>query len=561
MATTEPPANEIEAGSFTKDSVPTTSQPLSWSQPGRSRSGGLGASATGELSVPLTSNGRQVIAAGDVEAPPTPSEAARFNYTPPERRPYPFLVGIVRRYIFRMFVFVVFVGSAATIGVMTYQLLSDASKERNSFGVPKDLIPVLKVVSVPLVSLLFTWFHVWLALQMMFYPIKFYGCGKAVVPRWLGLPINGWQGIVPRKADIMAQRCCEKMIGNIVTIEEFMDKVEPEHFFSTLQDVIGKISSEVLERVIMKRWPTLWAAFPASVQQELKLKVFEEVKKSFTPIFTELKRNINTILDIKSMAIDALVKEPKLMVDMFRSVAARELSFIQHVAAVMGFILGLVQVVLYMVLYDKGPYVDYVMLPVSGLIIGYFTNWLALKMTFQPVWPHMLCGSYVNIQGVFLKRQREASAKMAEVICANVVDARAMLQYMYDHPSTTDDGVLRVLEIYQRAIDRSVDESLGMAKNVAPRIMGPQLDSLKQDVLDFSIELLPGCTEEIEKYMDETMNVEATLSWRLARITPVEFERIIHPIFEEDEWILLFVGGFLGVIIGLLQAYALQNVN
>ena len=56
------------------------------------------------------------------------------------------------------------------------------------------------------------------------------------------------------------------------------------------------------------------------------------------------------------------------------------------------------------------------------------------------------------------------------------------------------------------------------------------------------------------------MNVQETLTWRLSRISPPEFESIIHPIFQDDEWILLVVGGFLGVIIGLLQAWALQAV-
>jgi hypothetical protein len=46
----------------------------------------------------------------------------------------------------------------------------------------------------------------------------------------------------------------------------------------------------------------------------------------------------------------------------------------------------------------------------------------------------------INVQGVFMKRQREASQKMAELICKNVVDARAMLHYMMRSPSSTGDG-------------------------------------------------------------------------------------------------------------------------
>ena len=308
---------------------------------------------------------------------------------------------------------------------------------------------------------------------------------------------------------------------------------------------------------MMKRLPTVWTALPSSVQNELKLKVLEDTKQSFGSAMLDLKNNISSILDLQEMSVDTFVNNPRMMVDMFRSVALKELVFIQRVAAVMGFILGLVQVIFYVMLKDL-PGMDYVMLPVSGLIIGYFTNLLALKMTFRPVWPHQYCNGRVNIQGVFLKRQREASAKMAELICRNVVDAKAMLNYMLRSPSST--GVEKVLEIYRNHVNRSVDNSVGLAKKIAPERLLSQIDEMKQDVIDFSLELLPQHSRAIEEYMDKTMNVQETLTWRLSRISPPEFESIIHPIFQDDEWILLVVGGLLGVVIGLLQAWALQAV-
>merc|ERR1712046_63380 len=158
---------------------------------------------------------------------------------------------------------------------------------------PSTFFQHFKLFSVPLVSLLFTWFHVWLALIMMFYPIDFYGIPKRpIVPKWLDLPINGWQGIVPRKAGIMAQRCCDKMIGNICTIEEFAERIEPSDFWDKLQGVFCNVCSEVLKKILTTRWPSLWAALPPQVQEELTMKVCEETKMSFLPAMVELKRNI-----------------------------------------------------------------------------------------------------------------------------------------------------------------------------------------------------------------------------------------------------------------------------
>jgi len=96
---------------------------------------------------------------------------------------------------------------------------------------------------------------------------------------------------------------------------------------------------------------------------------------------------------------------------------------------------------------------------------------------------------------------------------------------------------------------------------MVPNSLLNQVSSLKEDVLKYSLEILPRHTQKIEAYVDQTMDVKGTLSYRLAHVEPPEFEDIIHPIFKADEWILLFVGAVLGLIIGLLQAVVLTNVH
>jgi len=491
------------------------------------------------------------------------NDPTRFSYAIPERSPYPGALGFIRRNIFVSFVVVVFLGTGAWFFLdavwVVLQLWAPMSRDVDKDGA--WLKEQAKLFSVPLVCLLFTWFHVWLALLMMFYPLNFYGLPcRPIVPEWLGLPINGWQGIVPRKAHIMAERVCDTMIGNIVTIEEFMDRVEPDHFWESLQESFGSVSSAVLERLIKSRCPGVWESLPSEVQLELMEKVQEETKSSFTPALEDIKKNINNILDLRQMSSDALASDPGLMVWMFRKIAARELTFITHVAAVMGFLLGLVQVVFYIALKNVGNFDwDYVMLPVSGLLIGYFTNWLAIKMTFSPVWPHMYLNNVVNIQGVFMKRQKEASEQLAALVCEKVVDARAMLNYMIQSPNGSH-GIDKIIEIYKTHVSNAVDKSLGRFGNMAPAFVQNIVGGVKDELIQITQEVLPEHTEKITQYMDNTMKIRETLSWRLQRITPPEFERIIHPIFEEDEWILLVVGGFLGVVIGLLQAWALQGL-
>jgi hypothetical protein len=70
----------------------------------------------------------------------------------------------------------------------------------------------------------------------------------------------------------------------------------------------------------------------------------------------------------------------------------------------------------------KGKWV----LPVAGFGVGYFTNWVALKLIFEPSRPWNL-GIY-TLQGLFLKRQHEA---------AGVIAANSMQFFLVQvHPAT-----------------------------------------------------------------------------------------------------------------------------
>ena len=40
-------------------------------------------------------------------------------------------------------------------------------------------------------------------------------------------------------------------------------------------------------------------------------------------------------------------------------------------------------------------------------------------------------------------------------------------------------------------------------------------------------------------------------------LSPKEFESVIHPVFEEDEMLLIVVGGILGMIVGIVQFFVL----
>jgi hypothetical protein len=50
---------------------------------------------------------------------------------------------------------------------------------------------------------------------------------------------------------------------------------------------------------------------------------------------------------------------------------------------------------------------------------------------------------------------------------------------------------------------------------------------------------------DLHSYINSTMRLEETLIERMNLLTPTEFERILHPIFEEDELTLIIAGAWI----------------
>lgn len=468
---------------------------------------------------------REVLTVGEARA------QARWDYTPPTVRPLPGPIRFLRVRCFMIFMCIVL------LGPVLYLIVELAFVDFNNWISVKDWLEKLKYASIPIVSVAFTYWHVWLGIQMCWYPIEFVGYP----------PVFGWQGIVPRRAGIMAERSCDLMIGNLITVEEIIERIEPDDFFRKLGPVLGNTCAAVMQRLAVKHCPQVWALLPASVRAELNQKVLEESQKMFRPIITDIKQNVNRIFNIKQMAVEALISDKPLLVSMFQEIGRKEFTFVMHVAAVVGAIMGFVQMAIY------AHFQAWWILPLSGLLIGYFTNWLAITMIFKPVQPHIICGGYINIQGVFLKRQQQVATELSSMICTKLIYARRMLEFVVRSESFEE-----VLEIYQRHMEKAIDSVLGKSSLMLPVFVGQNaIEGIKNEAIQFTLDELPNHSKEIEDYMDKTFALADTIGPRLRGLPPEQFEGMLRPVFQEDEWMVLLLGGVLGVLVGSMQALVL----
>merc|ERR1740121_1018811 len=276
-----------------------------------------------------------------------------------------------------------------------------------------------------------------------------------------------------------------------------------------------------MDGVLSREEPRIWTSMPTNLKTQLLARANRDAPVSVVRIVNELKGNIEHYFDIRQMVVEAFTAEPTLLNHMFIQCGYTELEFIRDCGAMMGFVFGVLQVGLWL-FYSAGW-----MLPTFGFVVGVISNWLALKMIFEPVRPVPCC--CCQVQGLFLTRQNEVSEIYAQIVADNILSARNILKAILMKGPLTKE----LLEMVQEEMEESVTDFLNGPPGVWKLFRTKEhLKTCKKKLAENVFKQMPVACRHIEKYMD-----------------PEDFEGLLHPVFQQDEWKLVLMGGVLGVFV------------
>lgn len=424
--------------------------------------------------------------------------------------------------------------------VMVVLAVTVFEEDLKNVGITTD--DILKYGSIPVVSVAFTYFHIWLALWMTFYPIEYQGILQ-IPGTNVGL---GWQGIIPFKGEKMARTATKLMTTKLINVKEVFQKLDPAVLAQAMDTIMYNCLAETIEIVAMQEAPTVWTNLPQSVKEEIIRKAHEDHPKVMKQMLDEAAEDVEQFFDIEEMVVHHMTRDPHLLNNTFITCGYKELAFIRNSGAYMGGIFGFIQMVIW-VFYQADWF-----LPGIGFIVGSATNWLALKIIFEPIDPINL-GCY-ELHGLFLKRQAEIADVYADVVANSIMTSKNTLSWVLSGPASA-----KLVKMAQRHVQKAADESLAVPKSLISITIGDQhfLD-VKQLVSQQMLNNLPKYIsieefERIERLTHEALDMKNVLRDRMAALSSADFESLLHPVFQEDEWKLVLMGGALGVVIGLLQ--------
>lgn len=386
---------------------------------------------------------------------------------------------------------------------------------------------------IPVISALVGWGTNVVAVEMMFHPTEFVGVK----------PYLGWQGIVPASAMILAKRSTKLITTKLLSLKQLFSGFSGAAMATELGPAQDQLTDQVLEEVAQKHAPEMWASMAPPAQQAIRAVLRKEIESSTTLILDDIHEHIEDIIDLTKIVLDTVAEDKTLISHLFQTVGDQEFKFIKVSGAYFGFLFGLVQMVFWAV------YPLWWILPFAGFFVGYATNWLAIKLIFQPADP-IKVGPFV-VQGLFHKRQQEVAALFSTNIAGRVMNPTNIVRTI-----TTGESRDILFGIVKGRLGELLDkyENNPMTATLMP---GDKKAQVREELMQRVEEELPKPGGFLHQFADKAMDIKGELHTRMSALDSKSFEGVLRPAFQQDEWKLILVGAALGLGAGFVQLVTL----
>lgn len=191
-----------------------------------------------------------------------------------------------------------------------------------------------------------------------------------------------------------------------------------------------------------------------------------------------------------------------------------------------------------------------------GALIGWFTNYLAIKLLFRPY--KEINFLFFKIQGLIPKRKNEIIGNIAEVVEKELISISDITEKIQDAEidGNVIDGLLD--KIIGEKLQKSILEKNPLLKMLVNDSMIEKIKSyFKKTILENKEEIVV----EIMRIAEEKINIREIMTEKMHNFSLEEMERIILTVSKNELKHIEIIGGILGGIIAVFQFLMMILLN
>ncbi|MEM7166727.1 MAG: DUF445 family protein [Planctomycetota bacterium] len=194
----------------------------------------------------------------------------------------------------------------------------------------------------------------------------------------------------------------------------------------------------------------------------------------------------------------------------------------------------------------------YIVLPLIGALIGWCTNWLAVKMIFRPRVERSFLG--IRVQGLLPKRRGALAENVAGTVERNFISVEDIQQVV--------TGMVKgekVRALLHERIDALIAEQMQRFGTMVKMFISDDLIAqLKTKIEDEVLTFVEGMSGEIQNGIAEHLDIHELVKSRIESFDMQRLEDIVFKIAAKELRHIEVLGGVLGFVVGLVEAIAIK---
>lgn len=196
-----------------------------------------------------------------------------------------------------------------------------------------------------------------------------------------------------------------------------------------------------------------------------------------------------------------------------------------------------------------------------GGLIGWVTNWLAIKALFRPKdrWNFML----FEFQGLLPKRQKELANNLGKIVEGELISVEELIKKV--EPADIDPIIEDVMRKNRDDMEKRIKDFIGSIASRIPffnlsadTLVKSVMDRIESEICAVLKKQVPMLLERAAEKAAEKISVQEIVIEKVCKMDLIKLENIFNRIADKEMKAIIRLGGVLGVFVGIVQ-WAIQN--
>ena len=186
-------------------------------------------------------------------------------------------------------------------------------------------------------------------------------------------------------------------------------------------------------------------------------------------------------------------------------------------------------------------------LPIIAALIGWATNFVAIKMLFHPQDPKKILG--ITFQGVFPKRQKQIAERLGELVANELFSIKDVAQKI-EELSTRPEA----LEEVGKRIEKTIREKLVTAFPMLSMFLSDEMIEKVTKLFQSELEdFLRASAQGLAAKMEDSVDVKSLVEEKVRAFSSNKIEELLLSFMEQEFRFIEKIGAVLGLLIGCIQ--------